>query len=132
MLLKLFKNNHPFVLFLIPVLGFLLWMPSLIDFPFKFPEIVPHKHTPVFDWLTEPLASYPNLSVIIALAFLILQSFLLIRLNFKHIFIESRTYLPSVLFVISISATSSGFSCKLFPFMGARQGACYRQRKQSD
>lgn len=88
------------MLFLIPVLGFLLWMPSLIDFPFKFPEIVPQKHTPVFDWLAESLASYPKLSVIIALTFLILQSFLLIRLNFKHIFIESRTYLPSVLFVI--------------------------------
>lgn len=100
MLLKLFKNNHPFVLFLIPVLGFLLWMPSLFDFPLNFPEIVPNKHTPVFNWLTEPLAGYPKLSVVIALTFLVLQSFMLIRLNIKHIFIETRTYLPSVLFVI--------------------------------
>ncbi len=88
------------MLFLIPVLGFLLWMPSLFDFPLNFPEIVPNKHTPVFNWLTEPLAGYPKLSVVIALTFLVLQSFMLIRLNIKHIFIETRTYLPSVLFVI--------------------------------
>lgn len=88
------------MLFLIPFLGVLLWIPSFVDFPLNFPEIIPHKHTPIFDWLTEPLSAYPKLSVSIALVFLILQSFLLIRLNFRHIFIETRTYLPSVLFVI--------------------------------
>lgn len=100
MLLKLFKNNHPFVLFLIPVLGILLWIPSLFDIPLNFPEILPHENTPLFDGITKPLSGYPKLATIIALVFLILQSFLIIRLNFKHIFIETRTYLPSVLFVI--------------------------------
>ncbi len=100
MLFKLFKSNHPYVIFLIPILGIALWIPSLFDFPIEFPVIETKANTLLYKWLTDYLISYPKISSAIALLLLILQSFIIIRLNFTHIFIENKTYLPSVLFVV--------------------------------
>lgn len=100
MLFKLFKSNHPYVIFLIPVLGIVLWIPTLFNTPFNFPALEQSQNTQLFEWLVFYVKPYPKASAMLALLFLVLQSLILIRLNFKHIFIENKTYLPSVLFVI--------------------------------
>lgn len=104
MLLKFFKSNLPYVVLFIPILGTLLWLPSL--FPeLSFKQIgTQSSSSPFFEWLTVYLQSDYHLSVISALIIIILQSYLLIRLNFKYIFIESKTYLPAVLFTLFSSS----------------------------
>jgi len=104
MLLKFFKSNLPYVVLFIPILGTILWLPSL------FPELsfkqvgTQGTSSPLFQWLTTYLQYDYHLSVISALIIIILQSYLLIRLNFKYIFIENKTYLPAVLFVLFSSS----------------------------
>lgn len=107
MLFKLFKSNHPYVIFLIPFLGVALWIPSLFHEININQPINQSAYTLAYQWLTKPISPYPQLSASIGLLFLILQAYILIRLNFKHIFIEQKTYIPSILFIIYGSAMLS-------------------------
>ncbi len=107
MLLKLFKSNHPYVIFLIPLLGLTLWIPSLFDVSVNIHPVCIENTTFVYNWLMKYISYYPVVPKIIALILLIIESFILIRLNFKFIFIEIKTYLPSVLFIIFSSLFSS-------------------------
>lgn len=102
MLLKLFKSNLPYVIFLIPVLGVIFW----IDTEVKRVPIADDtaSFTFLYTLIYQALAKTPVLYKIAGLFFLIVQSYILIRLNFKYIFIDSKTYLPSVLFLIYSSS----------------------------
>lgn len=100
MLLKFFKSNLPYVVIFVPILGFLLWLPSLLPGISIKQVVINEAHTPFYNTLTEFFASNYYLNIISALIICILQSFLLIRLNFKYIFIESKTYLPAIVFII--------------------------------
>jgi len=101
MLLKLFKSNHPYVIFLIPFLGVALWIPSLFNIQLVNIQPVDLGNTTfAYNWLSGLLSFHPKAKFIFAFILLIIQSYILIRLNFKHIFIENRTYLPAVFFVL--------------------------------
>jgi len=100
MLLKLFKSNHPYVLFLIPVLGLVLWIPVLFGVPLTFDSVNLGTPTFLFNWVNKLLSFHPMASYYFALVLLIIESYVLIRLNFKYIFIETKTYLPAVFFVV--------------------------------
>lgn len=98
MILRIFKSNHPYVIFLIPVLGILMWSLSFIQQVSV--NLNSENYTYLYNLLISPIEGKAVLNKIIGLLLLILQSFILIRLNFKYIFIDSKTYLPSVLFII--------------------------------
>ena len=105
MLLKLFKSNHPYVIFLIPLLGVVLWSPALFNHSANLVEMT--DNTFVFNWLFNLINFTPLAPIIFALILLVIESYILIRLNFKFIFIENKTYLPSVIFLILASSVSS-------------------------
>ncbi len=107
MLLKLFKSNHPYVLFLIPLVGVALWIPTLFNVPVDVHTANLGSTTFVFNWLQELLSYYPKASIIFSLILIIIESYLLIWLNFKYVFIENRTYLPAVLYVVFASTLSA-------------------------
>jgi len=100
MILKLFKSNHPVVIFLIPLLGIILWIPTLFGLNTATGSLPIYQTTLLYQWCFGFLVTMPKLANWIALLFLVVQSFILIRLNFKFIFIESKTYLPAVMFVL--------------------------------
>jgi hypothetical protein len=106
MLLKLFKSNHPVVIILIPVLATLLWLPGLLPQlpvtvqPYTGPQM------PAFRLVLELLGGQGQATRIVALVLIIFQAYIIIRLNYKFIFIENKTYLPAVLYVILASALS--------------------------
>ncbi len=100
MILKLFKSNHPVVLFILPLFGIVLWIPTLFGFPSVTGNTPLNQTSLLYQWCFGFLADFPNLANWIALLFLLIQAFILIRLNFKFIFIESKTYLPAIFFVL--------------------------------
>lgn len=108
MLLKLFKSNHPYVIFLIPLLGFILWLPAFFNLPLKVQTLNFENTTFLFNWVNELLSFNTVVAKLVAFSLVIGESYILLRLNFSHIFIENKTYLPSVLFVL--------FSSVLAPF----------------
>jgi hypothetical protein len=101
MLLKLFKSNNPLVVFLLPVLALLLWLPSLVINPDIHSQGL-YYTLPAYNKLVGLFSSNLGLKVA-ALLLIVLQSFYIIRLNFRHIFIETKTYLPAVLFILLAS-----------------------------
>lgn len=100
MLFKLFKSNHPSVIFLIPILGILLWAPTIFSLPFQAEIVRFERTTWVYNWFLNLFSFYPKASVIFALILIIIQSYIIIRLNFKYMFLDNKTYLPSVFFVL--------------------------------
>lgn len=106
MLLKLFKGNHSSVIFLIPLVAIILWVPTLFDTPIKLLYATTGTTTFAYNWVYEWVSFHPKAPVILALLLIILQAFMILRLNFKYIFIEYKTFLPSVLFVLFASIIS--------------------------
>ena len=102
MLLKTLKSSHAYHYFLIPVIAIALWFNSLIDsagYQFFEGENMMILYQPV-NYL---LADNPLASDITALLFVILLSFLVLKLNVQYAFIRSRSFLPPSLFVLLIS-----------------------------
>lgn len=104
MILRLFKSNHPYVIFLIPILGFVLWIPSFFQTTNELGTIQLNNYPFLYHWLYRTISPYPVLFKALGLLLIILQSYFLIRMNFKFIFFEQKTYLSSVLFVLFSSA----------------------------
>lgn len=107
MVLRIFKSNHPIVIFLIPLLGFILWSLSIFGVTSVSELALVNNHSYLYSELIDLLPNSRLFSTLFSLLLIILQSYILIRLNFKFIFIESKTYLPSVLFLLYAS---------IFPF----------------
>lgn len=102
MLLKLLKSNQAYHFLLIPFIAILLWGRSFVVntvFPFYESENMMPLYQPIQLLLNQNQLA-DNL---VALAFIILLSFLILKLNFQYSFIRSRTFLPSALFVLITS-----------------------------
>ena len=102
MLLKALKTNHAYHYFLIPFIAIAIWTRSFMNpsmFSFFPGENMMILYQPVNYLLGEsPLASH-----IVALLFIILLSFLILKLNVQYAFIRSRTFLPPSLFLLITS-----------------------------
>lgn len=102
MLLKALKSNQPYHILLIPVIAIALWIKSFMNpviFPFYPGEDMMILYQPINSLLkTNPLASN-----IVALLFIILLAFLILKLNVQYAFIRVKTFLPSSLFVLITS-----------------------------
>lgn len=99
MLLRFFRSIGARMLFFIPLLGILLWTHSLIKAP-----VTQHQYDvypmPLYAFFGSIMSSNSFAGVILALTLIVLQGFLLVRLNTRFILINNRTYLPALFFVI--------------------------------
>lgn len=97
MILKFFKGSQPALLFVIPLAGIIIWMPSLLS-----PETIsPDPYAmPLYDLLDEIINHSVIVSQLTGLLFAIMTAFLLARINTRFILIPSRTYLPCIFFMI--------------------------------
>ncbi len=102
MLLKTLKSNQPYHILLIPLIAIALWIRSFINpvtFPFYHGEDMMILYQPL-DYL---LKISPVTSNIVALAFTILLSLLIYKLNVQYAFIRVKTVLPASLFILITS-----------------------------
>jgi hypothetical protein len=101
MLFRLFKSNHPFILILVAFVAIALWLPVLIN-----PEWQPAMTTGTQLYHNLIGQYIPNLWIqqIIALVILMVEAFFLIRINFNHIIVETKTYLPTLFFIFIASS----------------------------
>lgn len=108
MLLRFFKNISPIVIISIPIFAIVLWLPVLL-----FPNLSEHSNfirenqTPLFIWLTKWLSKNYYLNILFAIVLLLSQAFFLLKLNLKYIFIEKRSYLPALFFILISSSIVS-------------------------
>jgi hypothetical protein len=103
MLLRIVKSNSPFVLFLFFVLTVALWLPSFKGIPVAEFSFDYHR-MPFYNYLYDFLIDRQTLQIIIALGVLLLQCFLLLKINRKYILLNTQNYLPAIVFIILTSS----------------------------
>lgn len=102
MLYRFFRSYNPLLVVLIPIIGILLWLNSFIhiqpkEFLFdKFPM-------PFYRYTYNFLGTNLLISSISTFFIIIIQSFLLVRINLKYILIQERTYLPALMYILLVN-----------------------------
>jgi len=102
MIVSSYKGIKPFVLFLILLTGMVFWLkavvvPEAVNFPFDTHSL------PFYHWTGEFLYDLPILSVIAGFLLSLILGSLLVRLNTTYFFINQRTYLPALFFILGSS-----------------------------
>ena len=102
MLLKALKSNQPFYFLLIPFVAVVFWLKSLVT-PMSYPFFQDEDMMILYQPVSFLFGKNPLISSIVALIFVILMVFLILKLNIQYAFIRGRSFLPSSLFIIIIS-----------------------------
>ncbi|MCK4661283.1 MAG: hypothetical protein KAT68_00345 [Bacteroidales bacterium] len=103
MLLKIFKSHHPFIIFFIPLFAFSIWFITFFN-PHSHDYYIPDTNMFLYSWFTGLYNNNFFISSILSLVLIIIQTFLIIRINFKYIFIRTRTYLPAFIYILIIGS----------------------------
>ena len=103
MLSNILKSNQPFVIILIILSGVLLWFYSFID-PLAITIPSDNINMPFYAFITGYIQYNSFFSLLITFLLVLLQAFLLVQFNKKHIIINYRTYLPAFFYVIISSS----------------------------
>ena len=103
MLSNILKSNQPFVIVLIILSGTLLWFYSFID-PLAITIPSDSINMPFYEFIAGNIQYNSFLSLLITFLLVLLQAFLLVQFNKKHILINYRTYLPAFFYVIISSS----------------------------
>jgi hypothetical protein len=99
MLLKYFNSNRPSVLLLGPFVTLALWFHTIVHSQ----ELVFSENLsagPFGRFFISLINEVPVLSVIITLILILLYGHLLVNLNVKYFFIETRSQVPQLLFIV--------------------------------
>jgi len=99
MLLKALKSTLPYHIILMPFIAIALWFRSFLN-PVVFNFYPGEEMMILYKPIHYVLDKNPFASNIVALLFIILLAFLILKLNIQYSFIKVKTFLPSSLFVI--------------------------------
>lgn len=102
MLIRFFKSNQAYHFILIPFIVLVLWLRSYL-FPEFYPFFEGENMMPLYKPLYSLLSKSAFVNNLLAMAFVILLSFIILRLNTVYSFIRVRTFFPSNIFVLILS-----------------------------
>ncbi|MDA3952962.1 MAG: DUF6427 family protein [Bacteroidales bacterium] len=103
MLSKILKSNQPFVIILILLLGMGFWVPSFID-PLGIAIPTDSINMPFYEFIEGYIQHNSFLGILATFLLVLLQAFLLVQFNKKHIIINYRTYLPAFFYIVIASS----------------------------
>lgn len=99
MLSNILKSNQPIVIVLIILTGLLMWIPSFID-PVGMAIPSDQMNMPFYGFIAEHCNYNKFPSLFFTFILVLLQGFLLVQFNKKHILINYRTYLPAFFYIL--------------------------------
>jgi len=102
MILKALKSNQPYYILFIPFIAIGLWIKSFIQ-PALYPFYPGEDAMILYQPIQFLLNKSPLAGSILALIFVILLAFLILKLNIQYAFIRVRTFLPPSLFILIAS-----------------------------
>ncbi len=103
MLLRFFRSTGTQIIVAIPFFGLLLWLRSLMNAP-SVAFLFDSHPMPLYKFITDILPYTSFYGTLLTLILVIAQGFLLVRLNTRFIFINNRSYLPALFFVLFSAA----------------------------
>jgi len=99
-MLSILRNNNLISIFLVPLLGLLLWWPS-----FQHPPIVPVKHTmPLYELLWNFLGNSMNTKIAFAFCLVLFEAFYINLVIDKNNLLPRKSFLPACVFVLLVSS----------------------------
>lgn len=103
MLLNFFKKNLPSTLFILPIIGLVLWSGNYLS-----TTETPSISSPLYELVNLPLLkTLPRLSSILALGLLIIQSFIFNKIINNHYLLPKETYTPAITYLLLMSMDKS-------------------------
>lgn len=106
MVLRFLKTNQIVHLVLIPLAGILLWLPGLIH-PKTFNFFSGEAAMPLYRITGAYLIKFPFLSAFAGLIVVVLSAFLIIQISTRFQFLRSRSGLPGIIYLLTVSAFPS-------------------------
>ena len=106
MVLRFLKTNQIAHLVLIPLAGILLWLPGLIH-PESFRFFTGEADMPLYRITGAYLIRFPFLSVFAGLVVAVISAFLIIQISIRFQFLRSRSGLPGIIYLLTVSAFPS-------------------------
>lgn len=103
MLLRFFRSTGSQMIVFIPLLALFLWLPALF-YPSHYILSFGSLNMPFYQLVVKVLKESSFVGTFITLTCIVIQGFLLVRLNTRFIFINNRSYLPAFFFVILTSS----------------------------
>ena len=100
MLLRLFKGVGPGTIFLVIVTLLLVWASAFINLQGRFSLYFDLDPMPLYGALSQLIGTRPLPGVIFTLFLVSLMAFLMVNLNTYLFFINERTFLPAVIFIL--------------------------------
>jgi hypothetical protein len=101
MLLRLFKGSGPGVIFLIAVICIAVWLGPLLHPVSLADDIAGSSHMPLYELLLKIIGPNARLQSAISLLLVAVMAFLLVSFNTTSFFINERTYLPALLYILA-------------------------------
>ncbi len=105
MFFRIYKYNHPIIIIIIFVSAGLLWLPAFLSIP-SSDSITYSFEMPLYYWLIQFFQGKYIAIKLVSFLLIIIQAIQINRINTKFFILESRSYLPSFIFI---------FGCSLIP-----------------
>lgn len=102
MFLRLFKGTSPGVILLIAFTFAIVWISAFINPDLRFQETWNEIHMPLYGFLIEIFGSGYIFSTILSLSITVLILFLITNFNTSVFFINERTFLPALLYILVV------------------------------
>lgn len=103
MLLRIFRKTDPFVIFLIVAAVILLWLKPLLNPGIPAASLHDTSPMPLYALLKTITGTSHIAGTAAVMAMLLLMAYMLVSFNTSVIFIEERTFLPAVIYILLVS-----------------------------
>lgn len=104
MLYRIFKSNHPSVILFIFLISGLLWLHMFMHFHEATSLPYSRFEMPLYYGIEQLLLNSPLLSLIVTIMVLLLDAFMLNRINASYILLTKTTFMPALFFILIVSA----------------------------
>jgi hypothetical protein len=101
MLLRLFKGSGPGVIFLIAVTCIAVWLGALLHPASPTDPITNCSQMPLYEMFLKLIGQNARLQVAVSLFLVAAMAFLLVNFNTRSFFINERTYLPALIYILA-------------------------------
>jgi hypothetical protein len=103
-MLRLFRSNQPLIFFLIPLIALLLWVNDLRN-PLPAAPVI--TAMPAFDMVIRLVGNAGWLNSLAGLLFILVSAYLVGQLNRQYIFIQERSQMPVIFFILVAGSFST-------------------------
>ncbi len=102
MVLKFFKGTSPGVIFMIAITFMTVWLSAFFHPAGELRDFYSEHHMPLYDFLLNILGPGPLPSTFLSFSIAVILLFLIINFNTTIFFINERTFLPALLYVLIV------------------------------